>query len=264
MRESALATPTTFWEAARHRYAPEIAALADSARDALTLRDLRALAAAELVEIERQIEHTTVHKQRTILRGAARQCRRDLALLVIAESPTMDLNSQLVPIPEGMMPDRGLPAAERTARRAERTAALEAEKARILDGILAGTEPRDSYLDKLHRTPREELLRLRDDALRARLRGEDEARAAWAELERQRATGAVVYALDLDDAAVAAFGDVDGDGNELEDEIAAELRDDFGDDDDRDDLPGADPERDEPFGEPWRETPARPIPARRA
>lgn len=235
MRMDALSTPSTFWEAVRGRFPAAVAELADQARYALTLRDLRALEAAELVEVEAHMAAAPNLKTRAVLRAVAKQCRRNLGMLVIAENPTLDLNKQLVPMPIGMMVDRGYPEAERTARRADRRAAIEIQKIALLDRIMAGTEPHTNYMDKLHRSPREELLRLRDEATRARLAAEDKARAARAELERQRAAGAVVYSMDQEDAAAVMFGDVDGDGNELADDMAAELRDDFADDDGQDD-----------------------------
>lgn len=240
MRQLALSEPSNFWEAIRGRFPKAIAELADAARDALTLRDLRALEAAELVEVEAHMAAAPNLKTRAVLRAVAKQCRRNLSMLVVAENPTLDLNKQPVPLPTGMMIDRGYPEAERNARKADRRAATEAEKIAILDRIMAGTEPHDNYMDKLHRSPREELLRLRDEALRARLAAEDQARAFRAELERQREAGAVVYSMDQDDAAAVAFGDVDGDGNWIMDAMADELRDDGDDEDEQGDDPFAD------------------------
>lgn len=226
-REAALGTPSKFWDLARKRFPPEIAALADQARDLLTLRDLRAIEAAELVEIETQIAATENGRARTALRAVAKQARRNLNMIVIAENPTLDPMASRVPIPAGMALDDGQPTAERVARRADRLALVEAEKVALLDRIMAGTEPPSHYLRQLHGYPREELLRLRADAVRARQRLEDEAKAARAELVRQRAAGRVAYPSDLE--------------SELADDMAAELRDDFTDTDDDDtDDPFAD------------------------
>jgi len=226
LRSRAMSTPTAFWAAARTRYPDEIAEIADTARDHMTLRDLQAMEAAELVEIEAQIDTVESHKSRAILRNAARQGRRNLALLVLASHPTLDPTRQMIELPEGVMIDYGLPAAEVAAREAERRAAVEAEKVRILDAIISGKAEPDNYLRRLHTYQRDDLQRMRTDALRARLRAEDEARAAWARLEAERLAGKVIYDAD---PRVAIFGDagrVDDMASELRDEIAAELRDD--------------------------------------
>lgn len=91
----------SFWESMRERFAPELQQLGDTAAERMTLRDLRALEVAELVELDRALETTTSTKARWKLINAKMQSRKNLAALVIADGGALDLNNMPVRVPIG-------------------------------------------------------------------------------------------------------------------------------------------------------------------
>lgn len=186
----------SFWPLIKHRYSEEAQAAGDAAFEEMRLADLRAIEAAEMTTTERLISETESHRARAVLRNAAKVSRRTLAMIALAERPPLDLGNTPVRIPSGMLVDSGYPLMERKARQAERRAAIEAAKAKLLQRIADGEEPKDRYLEALHRTPREDLLRQRAEVLRAMLQAEQEALDARAELAAQVAAGEVVFAED--------------------------------------------------------------------
>jgi hypothetical protein len=199
----------SFWGAFRDRYAPEVAAAADAALNRLTLRDLRAIEAAELVSLDLLLADTASHKQRAVIRNAQMQIRKNLRALVIAESPTMDPNAAHIVLPEGMAADElenmlevldGVEAGPllREARDAEERAAVEGFKVELLDEVLAGAHPptddgRTNRLASLGRYAREDLLAMRDAALVARLKAEQTASTARARLQVEVEAGRPIY-----------------------------------------------------------------------
>jgi len=89
-----------FWPTFKARYAPEVAAAADAAMERLTLRDLRAMEAAELVGLQALLAVTTTHKYRDKIRTAMLQCRKALRALVLAENPSLDLGNLPIQLPD--------------------------------------------------------------------------------------------------------------------------------------------------------------------
>lgn len=152
-QKAAKARVITFWQALRSRYPSEVADAADVASERLTLADLRALEAAELMLLEQRLASTTSHKARAIIRNAMTQARKNLFALVAAESPTYDLNDQPIVLPEWMASDGG-PEWERQARRLEHRAMIEAAKLEILaeqseDGIQGAVAEAEAELARV-------------------------------------------------------------------------------------------------------------------